>query len=1226
MKQIMKYWKQLLGVVIVLTVSIIGMSSIAAATVGISVMSSDTPDNQMNLTEWTVGHVEAFGAAVTGVDDLDINDIKWSSDNPAVVSVSNTTGDLVYLTATGAGTTNITASYTFDNNGVDVTKTDVITITVKLEVTNDLSNGFIQLAYVGNNAAISTNYNSDEPLLWSSNNESVVSVESNGKGKGTVTAVAGGSATITIRTPDNNQYCTFDVLVNIEFTSEMKTEVMHIDPGVYTDVVTGTTNAPENKDVTITSANEDYLVVDSDGYAYGTTAGYIMLYAYPKYDYSKTAFAELTPAELAARFGDSVNVMVMFGITNGDLNMAVGDTVQMLTNASEEDRQGVNWTSDNTNIVSVDPDGVLTARASGTANITATLDSKTLIDGQRMHSSAVKVTVIDSFAISESEHNMNVGDTFDLYAIVTDQKANVTWTSSDESVATVALSENDKYTVTVTGVKKGNATITAIQEIDGVRKYAECQVSVNEPVQTITLVPTELEINIGEQYPLKIIFDPQNADNTKVFWVSSDESVAQVSNEGVITAVGGGDCTISVVTVDGIRVASCKLHVRIPVTGIRLSQTQVTCSLSLGTYQLSYYIEPEGDGVNTKVVWESSNPEVLTVDQNGFVTFLKPGNATVICQTEDTGTDGINLVATCDFVVEQPVTSVTLDYTDITLKIGDQFRLTSIVKPDDATNKQLTWVSSNTSVVTVEDGLVTAVAGGDAAILVQSVDSGVTALCNVKVYQPVTSVTISNSVMEVRKGTDFWLYATALPSNADNPAISWTSSNSSVATVDQTGKVTTLAAGETVITATSMDTGVFATCKLTVLEPVTGISLNVTSTSIYKGYKFVLIPTVTPIDADNKSVTYTSSDPDIASVDSSGIVTGLKGGKCIILATTVERGLVASCEVEVYEFVESIKINGTTGNINYGETRILTCEVTPETATNTGVIWSSSNSNVLTVSDRGLITAVGYGTATIYATAADGSGLYDQADFRCIKPVTSINVSQSYVTMLEGNTVNVTASVNPSDATIRDIEWSSSDESIAYVDYNGGITGVKAGICYVYARSTDGNNVVATIKVTVKPVIAATGVTISSGDLTLLPGQNSSLKYRLRPSNSTDTVQWVSSDPYVATVSSNGVVTAVGQGNCQIYCFSDSGAEGVCNINVLALNATKVTVEQYDSYILDVFGSTQNIRWYSNNLRVATVSANGTVIGRSPGTTTIMAKTNGKVLYCTVTVTKIKKY
>lgn len=1223
MKQVQRYWKQLLGIVVVLVVSIIGMGSIMAASVGITISSADTPENQVNPTEWEVGHMEYFGASITGEDNLDPDQIQWSSDDQNVVSVSNTTGQYVYLQATGAGTTKVKASYTFDNNGVPVTKTDEITITVLLDVTNDLSDGFIQLSSIGAKSVITTNYKAEDPLLWSSDQEGIVSVEATGNGTAEVTAVSGGVATITVRTPDNQQYFTFDVLVNVRFSEAMKLETLQIEPGVYTDVVTGNTNAGTNKHVTITSADENYLVVDKDGYAYGETAGYVLLYAYPSYDYSNTAFASLTPAELAARFGDSVNVMVKFGITNGNLVTAVGDTVQLNTNASEEDKNGVNWTSDNINVVSVDADGVLTARSNGTANITATLDSKSLIDGQRMHSSAIQVTVIDSFSVSETEHMMNVGESFDLSAIVTDTKAHVTWTSSDESVASVQLSETDKYKITVTGLKKGTATIKAIQEIDGVKKYAECIVYVNEPVQSITLVPTELEIDKGEQYPLKLIFEPERADNTDVLWVSSDETIATVSDAGVVTAVDGGDCVISVVTLDGVKVASCKLHVRVPVTEITLSETNVTCSLAMGNYQLSYNILPEGEGVNKNVVWETSNPSVLTVDQNGFVTFVAPGKATVLCQTEDTGVDGLNLVATCEFVIEQPVTSVSLDYTDVTLKIGDTFRLTSTVLPSNASNKELTWVTSNPSVVTVENGLLTAVAGGEAAILVQSVDSGVTALCNVTVYQPVTGVTMSNTAMEVRKGTEFWLYATTSPDNADNPALRWSSSNPDIATVDSVGKVTTLAAGETTITATSVDTGVSATCNVTVLESVTGISLNITKTAIYKGDKFVLVPTVTPLDATNREVTFTSSDPSIASVDASGIVTGLKGGKAIILATTVERGLVASCEVEVYEFVTSVKIGDTSGSINYGESRLLSATVSPDSATNRGVIWSSSNNGVIQVSGNGMITAVGYGSAVITAMAADGSGVYDQKTFTCIKPVSEIQVNPNYVSILEGQTAQVTATVVPADASIRGIEWSSSDESIAMVDYNGTITGIKAGVCYVYARSTDGNGVTATIKVTIKPVVAATGVRLSSSSLSMLPGQTTTLKCKLRPSNSTDVVEWISSDPAVATVSSNGVVTARGQGNCEIICITSSGAEGVCELNVLALNATRITIEQYDSYGLDVFGATQRISWYSNNRRVATVSANGTVIGRSPGTTTITAKVNGKVMTCIVTVTKI---
>ena len=140
----------------------------------------------------------------------------------------------------------------------------------------------------------------------------------------------------------------------------------------------------------------------------------------------------------------------------------------------------------------------------------------------------------------------------------------------------------------------------------------------------------------------------------------------------------------------------------------------------------------------------------------------------------------------------------------------------------------------------------------------------------------------------------------------------------------------------------------------------------------------------------------------------------------------------------------------------------------------------------------------------------------------------------------------------------------------------------------------------------------------------MFPGQTRALSVRLKPSNSTDNAQWVSSDTSVATVSSTGVVTARGQGNAVIYCIADSGVESECIVNVLALNSSSITLEQYDNYQLDVFGSTDTIVWYTNNNRVATVDANGKVIARGVGTTTITARVNGKLLYCRVTVTRLK--
>lgn len=1235
-----RYWKQLAAVAIFAIASAIAFSVAFASQYDIVMNGRVEGPNS-----WTKGYHETWVARLPGLEESEIkwDNLKWESSDNNVVSVSAASGREVTLTAIGGGSATITVTY-FDTDGTVLGEYEQ-NFMVKLEITNDRSNvryqyGFVYFEQTDDTYQLSTNVvsSSKVKINWTSDNEQVATVDSNG----IVTAgKKGGVATITGETENKDQRVEVTVIRRIETTTELQQmQPIKIGPNeffnVYEDKDTGTkyTNAISTDQLIFGSQvgdkGEEYIVTDTTGYIKGVYAGRKSVYIYPNIDYASfdEKFASYTPEKFAAEFGASVLVRVDFGISNGkELTGAVGDTVALKVNTTKEDNKGVNWTSNNTSVATVDSDGLVTFKSSGEAIITATMDNPNLFPGETNHTAQIKVTVIDNFAVDFTSKQINVGDTFELSALVTDDTAKVTWTVDDLSVISYTESEESSRKITVEGLKKGKAKIKAIQEVNGVTKYAYCEVDVNEPVQSVVLFPTKIDITIGDSYPIVLTFEPERPDNMEVKWVSSNENVLTVSDSGVVKGVGGGDAVVSVITLDGIKVASCDVHVRVPVTGITLSKNMVETTLSAGNYQLSYTIAPEGDGVDTSVIWSSSNEDILTVDQNGFVTFVSPGNATVICQTNDIGTDGNNLLATCDFFISEPVTQVSLDFTDITLKLGDVFRLTAEILPLNATDKSVTWISSNTSVVTVdENGLLTAVGTGSAAVLVQSNDSGITAMCNINVYQPVETVDINYTEMSVRKGTVFWLYAKAGPDNAVNKTIIWSTSNPRIATVDESGMVTAVEPGECIITATSQDTGVFATCSLTVTEPVTGISLNYTDIAIYAGDKFALVPTVSPIDADNKAVTYLSSDTDIATVDENGIVTGLKGGECVILVTTVERGLVASCKVTVYEFVTSVTINEKDVKyINNGASKAFTVSVTPDSATNRGVIWSSSNTNVFRVSQRGVVTAVGLGTATITATAADGSGIFDTITLQSIKPVSTISVSPSYVTVIEGQSRQVTATISPSDATIKEIEWSSSNPEVAAVDYNGEITGVSAGICYVYAKSTDGNDIVGIVKVTVKKAVPATSIVINATSVNMFPGQTRPLSARVRPSNSTDNSMWVSSDTSVATVDSNGVVTARGQGNCIIYCVAESGVEDECEVNVLALNSTSITLEQYDNYILDIYGCTEKITWYTNNNRIATVDTNGKVIARGVGSTTIVARVNGKLLYCKVTVKKISK-
>lgn len=1237
MKQIKRYWKQIILLAVAVTATIIGMVMAFATDVILTI-----EEENMHDVMWSVNEEDMFKVTITGLEEeVNVDYITWESSNPHVVTVvkNNDTGTAM-VRAVGAGRTTISCTY---SDGATISKVTTKDITVKLDTSSDKFN----VASVGDYRTLYTNYNNDTAatgMIWESSDPSVVEIVNEegttGRYVGTVKATGAGVATVTAKTPaPDSQELEFVFIVKAKFTD---TSTIVVGASQYVSAFEGRTNSSSASYLTwgTYDTKGEHITIDNIGRIYGLNAGVTQIYMYTKYGYNQMEeFKDMTQEEIIDEFGQRLNVKVMFGINGGDKVLSVGDNAQLSVNIEDASiAKGVNWISSDTTVAVVDSKGKVTAVGSGEATITAILEGTTLYpdDTATSHKSSIKVSVVNNFAVNATEHIMNKGETFLLTAIPTDtsETTTISWMSSDDSIAKVVGSVKDKCVGEITALKTGTVKITAVQtSADGVTKYATCTVYIKEPVYDISITDTEIEITKGDSYQLTLLFNNIEGtipDNLEVKWVSSDESIATVkkstSVNGLVTAVNGGDAVISVITQDGIKVAACKVHVRVPVTSIKLTKNRVDTSLSQGTYQLSYTITPDGDGVNRNVEWASSNPKVATVDKNGLVTYVAPGKATIICQTIDTGVDGTNLLDTCEFYINQPVKSVTLDYTDITIKIKETFRLTAEVDPVDATNKELWWSTSNPSVATVDStGLVTAVGSGNCTVIVQSADSGVIDVCNVSVYQPVTKVTINTDSVTVRKGTIFWLNAVAEPEGAINKTIIWSSSDETIATVDQTGKVTTLAPGEVVITATSQDSGVVDRCTVVVTEPVTGISLNITEAAIYKGEKVVIIPNITPVDADNKKVTYLSSDPGVASVDTNGIVTGISGGSAIILVTTEERGLVASCKITVYEFVTSVKIEDEFKYMNYGATRRLTAVVTPETATNKGINWSSSNEKVMTVDSRGKITAVGYGTVEIMATAADGSGVYDSIIVTVVKPVTSITVSPSSVTLLEGASQDIKATVTPSDATFPEIDWSSSDETIATVDHNGTITGVKSGICYVYATSTDGNNIVGRVKVTIKPAVPATGVVINSSQVVLLPGDTRTLTARLKPSKSTDGYSWISSDTSVAKVDSKGVVTAVGQGKAEIYCVADSGVESSCEVIVLAMNATTITVEQYDTYVLDVFGATEDIKWYTNNIRVATVSKDGVITGRSVGSTIITAKVNGKILRCKVNVVKIKK-
>lgn len=239
----------------------------------------------------------------------------------------------------------------------------------------------------------------------------------------------------------------------------------------------------------------------------------------------------------------------------------------------------------------------------------------------------------------------------------------------------------------------------------------------------------------------------------------------------------------------------------------------------------------------------------------------------------------------------------------------------------------------------------------------------------------VTGVTLNKTELTLAVGSTETLTATVAPENAANKAVSWTTGDEKIATVDASGKVTAVKEGETTITVTTADGGKTASCKVTVTAAtvaVEGVTLDKTEITLKEGESATLTATVTPEKATNKAVSWTSDDPEVATVDGKGKVTAVAEGEATVTVTTEDGGKTAVCHVTVTAAtvaVESVTLDRSELTLEEGESETLTATVAPENASNKAVSWSSSDEGVATVDSNGKVTAVGEGTATITATA-----------------------------------------------------------------------------------------------------------------------------------------------------------------------------------------------------------------------------------------------------------------
>ncbi|MBR3450241.1 MAG: Ig-like domain-containing protein [Bacteroidales bacterium] len=586
-----------------------------------------------------------------------------------------------------------------------------------------------------------------------------------------------------------------------------------------------------------------------------------------------------------------------------------------------------------------------------------------------------QIILVDEVRLDETEITINKGETRSLLATVLPEDASdktVTWSSSNDRI--VRVSANGE----ITAVAEGTCTITATAG----EKSASCQVTVVIPSSGVVLNKTKLNLWIHETEKLTATVLPIDVTDKTVTWSSDNEAVATVSQDGTVTAVGAGTCNIT--AANGGKSANCEVTVKIPVESVSLDKKEITMYVD-STVTLVATVLPE-NATDKTVTWLSGDTSVATVTQDGVVKAVGAGMCLIRASSGGKS-------ATCLVTVKVPVSGITLDKDVLEMIVMQTTSLTATVLPANADDKTVTWSSSDPMVARVTpQGIITAVAPG--TCIITATASGYSASCQVTVTMPVSSVTLDKEAITIYIGESTKLTATVLPENATDKTVTWTSSNELVADLSGDGTIHALSAGTCTITATAG--GKSASCQVTVLTPVSRVTVAPASCQVFIDSTVTLVATVFPADAHDKTVTWSSSDETIATVTQGGVVSTHALGNCTITASA--GGKSATCQVTVIPrvVITGITLEPKELEVYVGEVHNLNATITPEDATDKTIVWTTSDDAVVTVNAQGVVTPTGEGSG--YVVASTVNGLTDTAYFTVLKaPVFPDAAFRTYV-------------------------------------------------------------------------------------------------------------------------------------------------------------------------------------------------------------------------------------
>ena len=821
------------------------------------------------------------------------------------------------------------------------------------------------------------------------------------------------------------------------------------------------------------------------------------------------------------------------------------------------------------------------------------------------------------------------------------------------------------------------------------------------PVTGVSMNPTTLSIIAGSSSNLTAAIIPSNATNQNVSWTSSNTSVASVDAFGKVTANAAGNATITVTTADGNKTATCAV-------------TVTSTPAQLDIFDLAGTLTAQGDHPSAQTV-------AMAVDDNLITKWLDYANA-----NPATRASWIQYqLSSGKFIVSQyTITSAydaqerdPRDWNIMGSNDGINWSILDTRTGEVFANRTQTNTYSipNSTAYSFYKFQINSVSNPSLANSVQLAEIellGQLATSNV----PVTGVSVTPTIASLSVGSSLQLTATVTPSNATNKNVNWTSSNIYIANVDANGKVTAVDTGSVVITVATVDGNNTATCSITAIAattiPVTGVSLNPNSVSLFSGSSTTLAANISPANATNKNVTWSSNNTIIASVDATGKVTGNAVGNATVTVTTSDGNKTATCAVTVSavpttmdifdlpgtltaqgdhppsqtvsmavddnlytKWLDYANANPTTRaswlqyKLTSGQFIVFQYTITSGydaqerdprdwnlLGSNDGVNWTvldtrtgevfanRTQTNTYSINNTIAFSYYKFQINSVFNPSLANSmqlaeiELLGQVGSSASVPVTGVSLNQVTASLVVGTSLQLVATISPSNATNQNVTWNSNNTTIASVDATGKVTANAAGSAIITVTTIDGNKTATCTVTTTAANIPVTGVSVIPGSAILAVGNIVQLTANVSPANATNkSVNWSSSNTAVASVDATGKVTANTIGSATITVTTvDGNKTATCSITDTAapVHVTSVSVSPTTAAIfagntfnllatvLPANAANKNVTWSSSNSVVAIVDATGKVTGNAVGNATITVTSidGSKTATCAVTV------